>query len=101
MGDVNKFTRAVIGAVFFALLFLTANTMLQSVRERSAELATLKVLGFSDASVLMMIFAETLLVCVVAAVVGLGDRSGRVPASGRTTSPVWSHTSGRSRWPRA
>lgn len=83
VGDVNKFTRGVIGAVFFALLFLTGNTMLQSVRERSAELATLKVLGFSDASVLMMIFAETLLVCTFAAVVGLAIAAFVFPQAGQ------------------
>jgi putative ABC transport system permease protein len=82
VGDVNKFTRGVIGAVFFALLFLTANTMLQSVRERSPELATLKVLGFSDAAVLMMIFAETLLVCVFAAIIGLVIAAFAFPQAG-------------------
>ena len=82
VGDVSKFTRAVIAAVFFALLFLTGNTMLQSVRERSSELATLKVLGFSDTSVLLMIFAETLLVCTVSAVVGLAIAAVAFPQAG-------------------
>jgi putative ABC transport system permease protein len=82
VGDVSKFTRAVIAAVFFALLFLTGNTMLQSVRERSSELATLKVLGFSDAAVLMMIFGETLLVCTVSAVAGLAIAAVAFPQAG-------------------
>ena len=82
VGDVSRFTRAVIAAVFFALLFLTGNTMLQSVRERSSELATLKVLGFSDTAVLMMIFGETLLVCTVSAVTGLAIAAVAFPQAG-------------------
>ena len=82
VGDVSKFTRAVIAAVFFALLFLTGNTMLQSVRERSPELAMLKVLGFSDSAVLMMIFGETLFVCTVSAVAGLAIAAVAFPQAG-------------------
>src|SRR3546814_9849947 len=33
-GDINFIVKAILGAVFFTLLFLTGNTMMQSVRER-------------------------------------------------------------------
>src|SRR5690606_38333055 len=46
IGDVNFLVTAIIGAVFFTLLFLTGNTMMQSVRERIPELAVLKTYGF-------------------------------------------------------
>ena len=45
IGDVGFFTRAVVSAVLFMLLFLTGNTMMQSVRERIPEFAVLKTLG--------------------------------------------------------
>ena len=51
-GDIGFVLRAILGAVFFTLLFLTGNTMMQSVRERIPELAVLKTLGFGDAKVL-------------------------------------------------
>ena len=35
-GDIGFVLRAILGAVFFTLLFLTGNTMMQSVRERIA-----------------------------------------------------------------
>jgi putative ABC transport system permease protein len=45
--------------------------MMQSVRERIPELAVLKSVGFSDATVLRLVLAEALLLCVIAAVIGL------------------------------
>ena len=42
LGDINFIVNAIVGAVLFTLLFLTANTMMQSVRERTSELAVLK-----------------------------------------------------------
>ena len=52
LGDIGFVLRAIFGAVFFTLLFLTGNTMMQSVRERVPELAILKTLGFTDGTVL-------------------------------------------------
>ncbi len=71
LGDMQLFTHAVVGAVFFMLLFVTANTMLQSVRERVPEIAVLKTLGFSDNGVVWLIIAESVLLCVLAALLGL------------------------------
>src|SRR6202035_2680232 len=70
-GDIGFVLRAILGAVFFTLLFLTGNTMMQSGRERVPELAVLKTLGFGDGLVLELVLAESLLLCVIAAVIGL------------------------------
>jgi putative ABC transport system permease protein len=79
LGDVGFVLRAILGAVFFTLLFLTGNTMMQSVRERVPELAVLKTLGFGDAAVLGLVMAESLLLCVAAALVGLALSFGAIP----------------------
>lgn len=71
-GDINFIVNAILGAVFFTLLFLTGNTMMQSVRERIPELAVLKTLGFTDGKILALVLIESLLLCVVAAAIGLG-----------------------------
>jgi putative ABC transport system permease protein len=71
MGDIGLIISSIIGAVFFTLLFLTGNTMMQSVRERIPELAVLKTLGYGDQRVLSLVLAESLLLCVVAALIGL------------------------------
>jgi putative ABC transport system permease protein len=78
-GDIGFVLRAILGAVFFTLLFLTGNTMMQSVRERIPELAVLKTLGFSDGKVLALVIAESLLLCVLAAIVGLALKYPLLP----------------------
>jgi putative ABC transport system permease protein len=71
LGDINFIVNAIVGAVLFTLLFLTANTMMQSVSERTPELAVLKTLGFSDGKVLTLVLIEALALCVFAALGGL------------------------------
>jgi len=78
-GDIGFVLRAILGAVFFTLLFLTGNTMMQSVRERIPELAVLKTLGFGDGKVLGLVLAESLLLCLIAAAIGLGLSYGALP----------------------
>jgi putative ABC transport system permease protein len=45
--------------------------MKQSINERTSEFAVLKTIGMSDIQVASVVFAEALLLCVVAAVLGL------------------------------
>lgn len=71
MGDIAFFTNAIMGAVMFTLLFLTANTMRQSVRERAGEFAVLKTMGYADARIFGIVLAEALLICAPGAVIGL------------------------------
>jgi putative ABC transport system permease protein len=78
-GDIGFVLRAILGAVFFTLLFLTGNTMMQSVKERIPELAVLKTLGFADGTVLMLVVGESMLLCVLAALVGLALSFAALP----------------------
>jgi putative ABC transport system permease protein len=71
IGDLNFLIRAVVAAVLVALLFATATMMIQSVRERSLELAVLKAVGFTDRTVFLLVLGEALVVCVAAAAFGL------------------------------
>jgi putative ABC transport system permease protein len=54
------------------MMLVTANTMAQSVRERSAEIGVLKTLGFSDQSVLFLVLGESVLITALGGFVGLG-----------------------------
>jgi putative ABC transport system permease protein len=45
--------------------------MMQSVSERIPELAVLKTLGFTGGAVCALVLAESLLLCLMAAIVGL------------------------------
>ena len=80
IGDIGFIVRAIVGAVFFALLFSVGATMMQSVRERTPELAVLKTLGFTDTTILGLIVAESLILCLVSAAIGLGLASLMYPA---------------------
>jgi putative ABC transport system permease protein len=80
IGDMAFFINAIIAAVMFTLLFLTGNTMTQSVRERIPELAVLKTYGFSSAAIVTLVMTEALLLCVVAAGIGLGIAGAVAPA---------------------
>lgn len=79
LADINFIVNSIVGAVLFTLLFLTGNTMMQSVRERIPELAILKTVGFSNAKVSTFVLLESILMCVVAAVIGLAISSLILP----------------------
>jgi putative ABC transport system permease protein len=71
IGDLNFLIRAVVSAVLVALFFATTTMLMQSVRERTPELAVMKTLGFADSVLFLFIVAEAAIVCVVAAGFGL------------------------------
>jgi len=71
LGDIGAIISGILGAVFFTLLILTGNTMMQSVRERIPELAVLKTLGFTDAQVMLLVLAEAFLLCGLGAALGV------------------------------
>jgi putative ABC transport system permease protein len=70
-GDIGAIVTAIGIAVFFTMLLVSANTMAQSVRERTNELAVLKTLGFSDPAVLALVISESLLLTIVGGAIGI------------------------------
>lgn len=70
-GNVGKIIGMVLGAVFFILLLIVGNTMAQSVRERTGELAVLKTLGFTHGQTLGLVLAESCLLAVAGGGLGL------------------------------
>ena len=79
IGDIGFLVNGIVGAVLFTLMFLTSNTMAQSVRERIPELAVLKTVGFSDATVQWLVLTEALLLSLVSALLGLAAASVVLP----------------------
>ncbi len=71
IGSLNVAVHRITAATFFVLLFATGALMMQSIRERTPELAVLKTFGFSDIRVMVLILCETLVLCVVGAAAGL------------------------------
>jgi putative ABC transport system permease protein len=81
-GNIQFLIMTIGSVVFFTLLLVTGNTMAISVRERVAELAVLKAIGFSDRSVLFFVLAEALTIALVGGLFGLGLAMLAVPALG-------------------
>jgi putative ABC transport system permease protein len=65
------FVIRIIGlAVVFAILLVAANTMAMAVRERTAEVAVLKTLGFGDGTVFRIVLAEGALITLGGGLLG-------------------------------
>lgn len=71
-GNIGFLVRAIGTAVFFAILFVAANTMMMAVRERIPEIAVLKTVGFSNGTVFALVLAESLLIALLGGALGLG-----------------------------
>lgn len=71
LGDLDFFVDAIVGAAFFTLLLVTANTLLQSYRERIGDFAVMKTLGFTDTGVAALVLSEALLLSGTGACIGL------------------------------
>src|SRR5204862_85846 len=87
IGDIGLIVRWILFAVFFTLLLVVGNTMAQSVRERVPELAVLKTLGFSDASVLGFVLAEAVAVFTALLAMATGFES-TLKANGRNDAAI-------------
>ncbi|MDH5565653.1 MAG: ABC transporter permease [Myxococcales bacterium] len=83
---------AVTLLVAVCIVFIAANTASLSIRERAAEIALLKALGFGRARLFALLLAETLVLAVLAGFAGvalafsvstvLQETAGRVPQLG-------------------
>lgn len=72
IGDIGSILMAVLVAVLFTILVVAANTMAQSIRERTNELAVLKTLGFTDGHLLGLVLFESCLLAALGGGLGLG-----------------------------
>lgn len=85
IGNIGAIFMAVVSVVFFTLLLVAGNTMAQSVRERTSEIAVLKALGFSNPHIVTMLLCESLLLAILGGGAGLGIAWWMVTAGGDPT----------------
>lgn len=71
VGDIGAIMVAILVAVLFTMMLVAANTMAQSVRERTSEMGVLKTLGFSNHSILALVLGESMLIAVLGGWLGL------------------------------
>jgi putative ABC transport system permease protein len=85
LGNISAIVTVIVVAVLFTLLLVTANSMAQSVRERTSEIGVMKTLGFSSMKVLWLVMAESLLVMLIGGALGLLLGAAAVSGIARVT----------------
>jgi len=68
--DMAMVIKVIMAAVFFTLLLIVCNTMLQTNRERLNESAMMKALGFSSAVLILQVYLESLWLLLLGAASG-------------------------------
>lgn len=68
--DMAMVIKVVLVAVFFTLLLIVCNTMLQTNRELLNESAMMKALGFSSRALIFQVYLESLLLLLIGALSG-------------------------------
>ncbi len=71
MGNIEFLIISIGAIVFLTLLLVTGNTMAIAMRERVRELAVLKAIGFTDATVLALVLFEALLLAGIGGGIGV------------------------------
>jgi putative ABC transport system permease protein len=71
LGNVKAFILSICGAVVFAIMLVSANTMAMSVRSRTREVALLKSLGFTRQRVLSIFISESVALALAGGVLGV------------------------------
>jgi putative ABC transport system permease protein len=73
MGNIRGLVGGIGMIVVVTIMLVAGNTVAMSVRERTAEIALLKALGFRARMVLALVLAESCVVAVVGGVLGAGS----------------------------
>jgi putative ABC transport system permease protein len=71
LGNVKAFILSICGAVVFAILLVSGNTMAMSIRARTREVAVLKTLGFTRRRVLSMFVGEAVALSIAGGILGV------------------------------
>ena len=72
LGNIKAFILGICGAVVFAIMLVSANTMAMSVRSRTREVALLKTLGFTRQRVLSVFVSEAVALALAGGLTGVG-----------------------------
>ena len=70
-GNIGFLVQAIGTAVFFAILLVSANTMMMAGRERIGENAVLKTLGFRDGLLASLVLVEALAITLLGGGIGV------------------------------
>jgi putative ABC transport system permease protein len=78
LGNVKVFILCICGAVVFAILLVSSNTMAMSIRGRTREVAVLKTLGFTRQRLLAIFVGEAVALSVAGGMLGVLAATGAI-----------------------
>jgi len=70
LGDITLIITSVVGAAFFVILIIVGNSMALAIKERTAEIAVLKTLGFGRLRICGQVLAESTLLALIGGTLG-------------------------------
>jgi len=71
IGNIGLIIFGVVFMAFFTILIVVGNTMVLAIRERTAEIAVLKTLGFTSGRIFSMVLAESMILSLLGGLLGL------------------------------
>ena len=71
IGNLSLILTSVVLAAFFVILVIVGNSMILSIRERTAEIGVMKTLGFTSGRIFRMVLAESILLALIGGVLGV------------------------------
>ena len=72
IGSISLIIRSVVAAALLTILMIVGNSMYRAIRERTAEIAVMKTLGFTGKRLFALTLAESCLLTWSAGLLGLG-----------------------------
>src|SRR5260221_10801371 len=72
LGNIKLFLAAIVSAVTFTILLVSANTVAMAVRERTREMAILRTLGYTPGEILQLVLGESVVISLVGGLAGVG-----------------------------
>ena len=88
LGNLKLFLLAIAGAVTFAILLVSANTLSMSIRERIREVGILKTLGFTPGMILGTLLGEAAVLALSGGVIGCALSWGLCKLISSAPTPV-------------
>lgn len=71
IGNLGLILTSVVLAAFFVILVIVGNSMILSIRERTAEIGVMKTLGFTSGRIFRMVLTESVLLALLGGVLGV------------------------------
>jgi putative ABC transport system permease protein len=78
LGNIALIITLVVSTAFAAILLIVGNTMVMAIRERTREIGVLKTLGFTGPMISTQVLAESLLLALFGALLGLGTAAALI-----------------------